>query len=288
MEAVPTIEARMRGALADLTRAERQAATHILSHYPVSALGSITALARAAEVSTPTVVRLVQKLGYRGYTEYQAALRGEVEKMLVAPLAKPAARGAGEPDDHLLGRFARAAIANLETTLAQADPATFDEAAAILADPARRVLALGGRLTHAHADYFATLLKVARPGVTLLSGASETWPATMLDLKAGDAVVLFDIRRYEASVVQVAEQAAELGAKVILVTDRWRSPAARWADHVLACHIEVPAAWDSTVSLIFLIEALAASVQGRNWGETESRLKRLEDVYSRMRFFRSR
>ena len=60
------IEERMRASLGRLTRAERQAATHILSHFPMSALGSITALARAAEVSSPTIVRLVQKLGFRG------------------------------------------------------------------------------------------------------------------------------------------------------------------------------------------------------------------------------
>src|SRR5690606_9122906 len=85
----PTIEERMRQALAELTRAERQAASHILSHFPMSALGSITALARAAEVSSPTIVRLVQKLGFRGYTDYQNALREEVESLLTAPLGLP-------------------------------------------------------------------------------------------------------------------------------------------------------------------------------------------------------
>ena len=61
-----TVEEQMRAAMADLTRAERQLATHILKNYPVAALGSITALAKASEVSTPTVVRLCQKLGYKG------------------------------------------------------------------------------------------------------------------------------------------------------------------------------------------------------------------------------
>src|SRR5690606_38279082 len=61
------IETRMRASLSDLTRAERQVATHILSHFPMSALGSITTLARAADVSSPTIVRLVQKLGFKGW-----------------------------------------------------------------------------------------------------------------------------------------------------------------------------------------------------------------------------
>lgn len=286
MEAVPSIEEKMRGALAGLTRAERQAATHILSHYPVSALGSITALARAAEVSSPTVVRLVQKLGYRGYTDYQAALRAEVQNLLVSPLAQQARRGEDRADAHLVKRFAALAMANIEATVAQLDPVVFDAVAALLADPARKVMALGGRLTHVHADYFATLMKVARPGVTLMSAASNPWPAAMLDLGPGDVVVLFDIRRYEAAVVQAAEQAAEQGAAVVVVTDRWRSPAAARALHVLACQIEVPSAWDSTVPILFLIETLVAGVQSRNWGDAESRLKRLEEIYARTRFFR--
>ena len=85
MEPSVTVEDQLRTALPDLTRAERQLSTHILSHYPVAALGSITQLAKAAQVSTPTVVRLAQKLGYRGYPDFQNALRGEVEAMLVSP-----------------------------------------------------------------------------------------------------------------------------------------------------------------------------------------------------------
>ena len=83
-----TLEDQLRSALPDLTRAERQLASHILSHYPMAALGSITLLAKASQVSTPTVVRLAQKLGYKGYPDVQASLRREVEAMLVSPLSK--------------------------------------------------------------------------------------------------------------------------------------------------------------------------------------------------------
>jgi len=286
MDAPLTIEERMRAAMAELTRAERQLAGHILTHYPMAALGSITELAKAAGVSNPTVVRLCQKLGYRGYPDYQHALRGEVEAMLVSPLVKHDRWAGGVPDTHILNRFADAVVGNLQATLGQIDHAEFDAVAALLADPRRRVFAMGGRITHAMADYLVTLMKNVRADVTLMSGLSNTWPTALLDMKRGDVLVVFDIRRYENSVLQLTELAVEQGAEVVLVTDRWLSPAAAHARHVLACHVEAPSAWDSTVTLLVLVETLLASVQDRTWALTEGRLKRLEDLYARARFFR--
>jgi DNA-binding MurR/RpiR family transcriptional regulator len=286
MDAAVTIEDRMRAAMGDLTRAERQLATHILTHYPVAALGSITELARASGVSNPTVVRLCQKLGFKGYPDYQHALRSEVEAMLLSPLAKHDRWAGGVPDTHILNRFADAVVANLQATLSQIDHAEFDATAALLADPERRVFAMGGRITHAMAEYFVTLMKNVRPNVTLLSGMSNTWPPALLDMVPGDVLVVFDIRRYENSVLQLTELAVEQGAEVVLITDRWLSPAAAHSRHVLACHVEAPSAWDSTVSPLVLVETLLASVQDRTWAVTEGRLKRLEELYARSRFFR--
>ena len=281
-----TLADQLRAALSGLTPAERQLATHILSHYPVAALGSITQLAKAALVSTPTVVRLVQKMGYRGYPDFQNSLRSEVEAMLATPLTKHDQWAGRVPDGHILNRFAEAMVANMQATLNQIDHAAFDAAAALLADPKRRVFAVGGRITHAMADYFTSLMKVVRPEVTLLSDNSSTWPPALLDMAPGDVLLVFDIRRYENVVLQVAEMAREQGAEIVLITDRWVSPAAGFASHTFACHIEAPSAWDSNVSLMVLVETLLAAVQDLTWGVTEGRMRRLEALYSRTRFFR--
>lgn len=286
MDARLTLDEQLRAALPDLTRAERQLATHVLSHYPVAALGSITILAKAAQVSTPTVVRLAQKLGYKGYPDFQAALRGEVEAMLVSPLAKHDRWAGGVPDTHILNRFADAVMANLQATLGQIDHAEFDAAARLLADPARHVFAMGGRITHSMADYFTSLMTIVRPQVTLLSDSSSTWQPALLDMQAGDVLLVFDIRRYENAVLQVTEMAKERGAEIVLITDRWISPASAHARHTLACHIEAPSAWDSNVSLMVLVETLLAAVQDLTWDVTEGRMKRLEELYARTRFFR--
>lgn len=286
IEARPTTEERLRTGFDSLTRTERQLADHMLRHYPVAALGSITALAKAASVSTPTVVRLVQKIGYKGYPDFQLALRSELEERLVTPLVKHDRWSVAVPDGHILNRFADAVVANLQATLAQVDHAQFDAICGLLADRGRHVYALGGRITHVLADDLVTHLKVMRADVTMISDASSNWPPALMDIRKGDVLVAFDIRRYENSVLSVVEMAVEQGAEVVLITDQWVSPAASLAGYRISCHVEAPSAWDSIVTLQVMVETLLAGIQALTWDETQARMKRLEGLYERSRLFR--
>ena len=282
----PTIEQEIKSAFDGLTRAERQLASHITRNYPVAALGSITALAKGADVSTPTVVRLVQKLGYKGYPDFQISIRAEVEERLISPLAKHDRWAGGVPQTHMLNRFADAVVGNLQATLSQVDHAEFDAIAALMAQKDRKIFAIGGRITHSIADYFVTHMKVIRKDVALISDTSAAWLPALIDMAAGDILLAIDIRRYENNVLQLVEIAADQGAEVVLITDQWVSPAATHARYRLSAHIEAPSAWDSTVAIQVLIETLLASVQTLTWDDTLSRMQRLENLYARSRFFR--
>ncbi|MCV2873726.1 MurR/RpiR family transcriptional regulator [Defluviimonas sp. WL0050] len=284
--ATRTIEQQIKAHFDALTRTERQLASYITRHYPVAVLGSITALAKAAEVSTPTVVRLVQKLGYKGYPDFQTVVRSEVEERLISPITKHDRWAGGVPDTHILNRFADAVVGNLQSTLGQIDHAEFDAVARLMADKERKIFAMGGRITHAMADYFVTHMKVIRPNVTLISDMSNAWPPALIDMGKGDVVLAFDIRRYENNVLSLVEMAADQRAEVVLITDQWVSPAAERARYRLSAHIEVPSAWDSTVAIQVLVETLMAAVQSLTWEDTQARMKRLEELYSRARFFR--
>ena len=282
----PTIEDRLRAAGERLTRAERQVAAALFEDYPVSGLGSITALAQAADVSTPTVLRLVHKLGFDGFGAFQEALRAELSARMSGPIAKRALWSAEAPGSHILNRFAEAVTANLRGTMAQVDPGAFDAAAARIADPARRVHVTGGRITGALADYLFTHLQVIRPGVTQLGTAPGVWPHYLLDMAEGDVVVIFDIRRYETVLERLAELAHARGAEIILFTDQWGSPVGRLAAQRFAGRVEAPSAWDSTVSLLLLLEALVAAVQEAGWEASRARMEALEGIFDQTRLFR--
>jgi len=269
-----------------LTRAEKQLAATLLDNYPVSGLGSITTVAENAGVSTPTVARMVQKLGFRGFPDFQQRLHQELEATISNPISKHDRWAANAPGAHILNRFADTTINNLRASLAQLETAEFDGAAAMIADRKRNIYLVGGRITGALADYFFTHLQVIRSGVTRIAANSSSWPHYVLDMKKGDVLILFDIRRYEQEMETLARIARDRGVEIILFTDQWGSPVAKSARRVFRIQIEAPSAWDSSVIILFAVEALIEAVQSSIWDETRDRMKTLENLFDSTRLFR--
>ncbi len=269
-----------------LTRAEKQLAATLLDNYPVSGLGSITTVAENAGVSTPTVARMVQKIGFRGFPDFQQRLHQELEATISNPISKHDRWAANAPGTHILNRFADATMNNLRASLAQLETAEFDGAAATIADRKRNIYLVGGRITRALADYFFTHLQVIRSGVTQIAANSSSWPHYVLDMKKGDVLIMFDIRRYEQEMETLARIARERGVEIILFTDQWSSPIAKSARRVFRIQIEAPSAWDSSVVILFAVEALIEAVQSSIWDETRGRMKTLEGLFDSTRLFR--
>ena len=281
-----TIAARLQTKFETLTRAERQLADAIMENYPVSGLGSITSVAEKAEVSTPTVARLVQKLNFKGFPEFQKQLRKELEAKISGPIAKHDKWAGDAPDTHILNQFTDAVMQNIKKSLSQIDPVVFDAACKLLADEERSVYVVGGRITRALADYFFLHMQVIRPNVTHIQSISNAWPHYLLNVKKGDVIVIFDVRRYENSTLKLAEMAAAKGAEIILLTDQWISPISKFTDLVFGSRIVVPSAWDSSVTSLLLLETILAEVQGLIWPQTRRRMQELEDMFDETKFFR--
>lgn len=74
-----SVRDRLTDGAIDFTRSELKIIRELLSNYPASGLNTVAHLASVAGVSDPTVVRLVNKLGFSGYPEFQAALVSEVQ-----------------------------------------------------------------------------------------------------------------------------------------------------------------------------------------------------------------
>jgi DNA-binding MurR/RpiR family transcriptional regulator len=258
---MPTLVAdRVRAALPDLPKAERRVAHELLASYPVAGLETVARLATRAQVSGPTVVRLVSRLGYEGFPDFQEALRSEIEERTASPLLQYERRNQSDGGD-VVSRTRDVLTASLDNSLAELDRGQFSAAVDLLADTKRRLLFAGGRFSSIAAQMLAAHLGILRPGCRHLG--SRDWVAYLMEVRRGDVVVIFDVRRYQRATVQFGQEAVRRGATLILVTDPWMSPLAVDADITMSVSVESASLFDSQVPTLALVEALVASTAER-------------------------
>ncbi len=280
-----TVADKIKEAFTSLTRAEKQLANIMLESYPLSAMGTVVSLSEAAKVSTPTAGRMARKLGFKGFPDMQRQIKSELGDTLSNPLEKHD-RIVTSGDGHILSQFADAVMNNILQTVSQIDTADFDRVVESVSRTENTLYIVGGRITHSLAEYFYTHMQVIRPNVTLVEPNANSWPHYVINMRPGDVLVVFDIRRYENDILTLAEIARSRNVELILFTDQWGSPATKIAQHVFHSRIEVPSAWDSTVAVSFLLEALIEAVQSTIWPDTRNRMKDLEALLDKARLFR--
>jgi len=273
-----TIIEKLREGLDDFSATERRVAHQLLAEYPMAGLQSATDLARAVGVSPPSVLRLVGRLGFGSYLDFQRSLRDELSAQLSSPLAKqPPARKlrrGGPPA--VQADFAEALMHNLQETFANLPKGEFDGVVQLLSDPRLRIHLIGGRFTDALALYLSVHLRILRPGVSHLQEQESNWRDQLLDMGKRDVLLVFDIRRYQPSLQRLAHAAAARQVRIILLTDQWLSPIVRVATHVLSARIAVPSVWDSSTALMALSESLLAEVSRHGWDKSRRRIEELE------------
>ena len=281
-----TVADLIRKHFESLTKKERHFANFLLENYPVSCMGTITKIAHNANVSTPTVMRMVKKIGFDGFSDFQTAVRVEVEDQMSRPITEHNRWSESASDEHILNTFADAIVDNLRQSLMHIDPSMFDAIVEALSNDKKQLFIAGGRITSSLAQYLATHLQVARKNVTLLPASASAWPHYLLDMEKGHILFVFDMRRYEQTLISLVEVARERGVEVVLVTDQWASPAAKFARYVFNLRIEAPSCWDSSVVPLFLIESLIAAVQDKTWKATKKRIDDMEDLFDQTKLFK--
>lgn len=272
--------------MASLTRAEKQLASSLLSNYPLSGMASITEIADAAGVSTPTVIRTARKLGFEGFSDLQKVMRSEVYATLENPIKKHDAWSINRGDAHFINQFADVVALNVRNTLERLDTKTFDDVATLLSDPNKHIYLTGGRITRSIADYLFNHLQITRPNVTHLGTSANIWPQHVVDMDKNSVILLFDIRRYETDLAKLARLADDQGASVVLFTDQWGSPISDIAQHRFDALVEVPSPWDSSVAIMIIVEALIASIQEKDWKSSKRRIEKLETMFGKTKLFR--
>ncbi|MFF0478540.1 MurR/RpiR family transcriptional regulator [Streptomyces sp. NPDC004284] len=278
----------IRHKLGDLSPAERKVARVLLANYPSAGFETVAVLAERAGVSAPTVIRFVNRIGYRGFPDFQTALREELDERNASPLSlfESADRArtdeAADGEASLLGQGSRLFSSAVAQTLTELPPHDLEHAVSLLADGRRRITLAGGRFTHLLAQYLGLHLMQLRGDIRLLPAGDVERTAALGALTRRDVLVVFDYRRYEQDKVTMAQLALEQGAKVVLFTDRWLSPVSAHAEVVLTSLVTTPSPYDSLVPTLAVVETVVAGVVAALGEEASARLRHTEEIARRI------
>jgi len=275
VQAGVTVAERLR--LGELTRAERKVARALMADYPVGGLEPVARLAAAAGVSPPTVIRLVAKLEFEGYPDFQQSLKSEVSARLSSPLQmhaeRPGARRGGA-----LPHSERLLCDGIRSSFAHLPPAEFEQVVKLLADSRRSVTLAGGRFSTMLAEYLAMHLRILRPRVQMLSAAGPDRVTGLLDVGRRDVFVAFDYRRYQHDTVRLALTAKQQGAVLIAFTDPYLSPLAARADVILTSSVASPSPFDALTPAMALVETIIAALVDRLGDAPRARMERYDEL----------
>ncbi|SEE09289.1 MurR/RpiR family transcriptional regulator [Streptomyces sp. TLI_105] len=278
----------IRHKLGDLSPAERKVARVLLVNYPSAGFETVAVLAERAGVSAPTVIRFVNRLGYRGFPDFQTALREELDERNASPLSlyesadRTRTDAAPDGEASLLEQGSRLFSSAVAQTLTELPPHDLEHAVSLLVDGKRRITLTGGRFTRLLAQYLGLHLMQLRGDIRILPAGDVERTAALGTLTRRDVLVVFDYRRYEQDKVTMAQLAVEQGAKVILFTDRWLSPVSAHAEVVLPSLVTTPSPYDSFVPTLAVVETVVAGVVTALGDEAPARLRHTEEIARRL------
>lgn len=186
----------------DLSDTERKILTFMLNNEALVAESTVTALARATFSSTASVIRLTQKLGFSGYTEFKYFVKSSLVP-----------RSAEETD--IIAEMRHDVVATLDTL----DDMDLDEPLRILSKAKVIYLYATGYAQRLAAKDFAKGLMSHQRFAVLLPSTIE-FAAGLGAMSPDDVVIIFTLSGNTPGLEEIVEKLGHRGVPVVCITAR--------------------------------------------------------------------
>ncbi len=256
----PTLQERVTARFESLTATERKVAAYLSDHPQQAAFSSAEQIAAATGTSDASVIRTAQSLGFDGLPGLKRTLQEHLGTLLTpAHMLHNTMSSFQNGPEGLLGTMLAERVDMLEEVRRALDPAEFRRAVEVIAS-SHEVLVWGIGGTASLVEYAVTRLNRlgyrARP-------ASDTGFALvdrLLPLAADDVVLAIAHSRVRAELEVTLEHAADVGAKVVLVTDTLGEALKDMTDVIVSSPSGKPDMYGSQSMILIVLEALTLAV----------------------------
>jgi DNA-binding MurR/RpiR family transcriptional regulator len=280
---VPGCFVRIHGTYDSLRTAEQRVADFILGHAEELIYLTVTELAERTQTSESTVVRLCQKIGYRGYQEFKILLARD----LVGPTETVYEEI--NPSDDLPTLKAKVFQANaqaLKDTIEVLTDEELERAVAAIAQARRvEVYGIGGSAPLA-LDAYHKFMKLGIPCTWL--NDSDLMAMSSALLQPGDVALGISHTGASRDVCDAMENAKSAGATTVCITHRATSPITKVSDIRLYTAAKETAfgsdAMSSRIAQLTIIDTLYAGIANADYNKALAMIQKTREASAGKRY----
>ena len=280
---VPGCFVRIHGTYDSLRTAEQRVADFILGHAEELIYLTVTELAERTQTSESTVVRLCQKIGYRGYQEFKILLARD----LVGPTETVYEEI--NPSDDLPTLKAKVFQANaqaLKDTIEVLTDEELQRAVTAIAQARRvEVYGIGGSAPLA-LDAYHKFMKLGIPCTWL--NDSDLMAMSSALLRPGDVALGISHTGASRDVCDAMENAKTAGATTVCITHRATSPITKASDIRLYTAAKETAfgsdAMSSRIAQLTIIDTLYAGIANADYNKALAMIQKTREASAGKRY----
>ena len=261
-----------------LSKGQKRLADYVVKHYEKAVFLTAAKMGETVGVSESTVVRFATQLGYKGYPEFQEALKEHMLGRLTSIQRMEVTYGRIHQSE-ILDRVLRSDIDKITHTQSAIDHKAFDMAVDMIAQ-GRRIYVIGLRSCAPLASFFGFYLNLICENVTIITtnSASEMFEQLMR-VNEEDVVIGISFPRYSVRTVKAIEFASNRQAKVITLTDSPHSPVTLYSSCHLIARSDMASIVDSLVAPLSVINALIVALCMEKQEAVAETLVQLEQIW---------
>lgn len=246
------------------------------------AFSSALEVGKRVTVSESTVIRWTQKLGYKGYADFQQV----VQRKLAEERLEKAEQKVQEPvaDQTFLENLLDAEV----LSIVKLKKSINEEELLRVVDKisqANRVYVTGNFFDYGIAQWFANWLNLALDHTEMMHPSTGEYYTQLSKLGEGDLVIAFVFPRYTRIVIDTLKDAKAQGADVIVLTDTEKSPALAYADYALTVSVNSTLSIDSYTSVHALLTSIMRFVYVKEQAKVNGNWAKAEAVYKERNLF---
>lgn len=266
----------------NMTESHKKIARFIMENFDDIAFSTLDELASRIGVSTTTVIRFTQKLGFEGYTNFI----NEVQKIIKAKVGLPEKLSISFQEKHdtlLLDSFNQD-INNINNTLNNLSPEKLEVVINMIMNSAN-IYVIGLRTSFSVAHFFSKTLGQIRKNVRLIEAVGLVYAEEIISVKQNDLCIAFTFPRHAKVTLEVTRWMKNQGAKVISITNSNLSPISEYSDVVISCETNSVMLRNSLVAPFCLVNYIISEVIIRDKDEAMKNISITEELLRQGHYF---